>query len=78
MSAGRVLVIDDEPEMCALLEAGLGKRGFEVVSRTSGDAALALLDETDFDAIVVDVNMPGTTGFDVASWVGASPSVSVS
>ena len=29
-AAGRLLVVDDEPEMCALLEAGLAKRGFEV------------------------------------------------
>jgi two-component system response regulator AtoC len=71
-SAGRLLVVDDEPEMCALLEAGLTRRGFEVTSRTSGDAALALLDETDFDAIVVDLNMPGTSGLDVAAWVAAN------
>ena len=72
MNAGRVLVVDDEPEMCALLEAGLGKRGFEVVCRTSGDQALALLDETDFDAVVADLNMPGTSGLDVAAWVAAN------
>jgi two-component system, NtrC family, response regulator AtoC len=71
-SAGRLLVVDDEREMCALLEAGLTRRGFEVTSRTSGDAALALLDETDFDAIVVDLNMPGTSGLDVAAWVAAN------
>jgi two-component system, NtrC family, response regulator AtoC len=69
---GRLLVVDDEREMCALLETGLAKRGFEVISRTSGDAALALLDETDFDAIVVDLNMPGTSGLDVAAWVAAN------
>ena len=71
-SAGRLLVVDDELELCALLEAGLSKRGFTVTSRTSGDAALALLDETDFDAIVVDLNMPGMSGLDVASWVAAN------
>ncbi len=70
--AGRLLVVDDEPEMCALLEAGLARRGFEVTSRPSGDAALALLDESDFEAIVVDLNMPGTSGLDVAAWVAAN------
>jgi len=72
MSAGRVLVADDEPEMCALLEAGLAKRGFEVTTRSSGEAAVALLDQADFDVIVVDLNMPGTSGLDVASWVAAN------
>ena len=71
-NAGRLLVVDDELELCALLEAGLSKRGFTVTSRTSGDAALALLDEADFDAIVVDLNMPGISGLDVASWVAAN------
>jgi two-component system response regulator HydG len=69
---GRILVVDDDAEMCALLVAGLGRVGFEVTSRTSGDAALALLDATDFDAIVADLNMPGTSGLDVCSWVAAN------
>ncbi|HEY7372863.1 MAG TPA: sigma-54 dependent transcriptional regulator [Polyangia bacterium] len=72
MSAGRILVVDDDKEMCALLEAGLTKRGFEVTSRTSGDAAIALLDHADFDAIVADLNMPGTSGLDVSTWVAAN------
>jgi two-component system response regulator HydG len=72
MSAGRILVIDDDKEMCALLEAGLTKRGFEVTSRTSGDEAIALLDHADFDAIVTDLNMPGTSGLDVSTWVAAN------
>ncbi len=72
MSGGRILVIDDEAEMCALLETGLGRRGFEVTSRTSGEAALALLDEADFDAIVVDLHMPGLSGLDVSAWVSAN------
>ena len=71
---GRILVVDDESEMCALLEAGLARRGFEVVSRTSGDAALGLLDEVDFDAVVVDLHMPGISGLDVAAWVSANRS----
>ena len=74
MSGGRILVVDDESEMCALLETGLSRRGFEVTSRTSGEAALALLDEADFDAIVVDLNMPGISGLDVAAWVSANRS----
>jgi two-component system response regulator AtoC len=72
MSAGRILVVDDEREMCALLEAGLGKRGFEVASSSSGDAALAILDENDFDAVVVDLNMPGISGLDVSAWMAAN------
>jgi two-component system response regulator HydG len=70
--AGDILVVDDDPDMCALLEAALAKRGFRVVSRTSGDAAIALLDQADYDAIVADLHMPGTSGLDVCSWVAAN------
>jgi two-component system response regulator HydG len=69
VNAGRILVVDDDTEMCALLEAALGKRGFEVTSRTSGAAALTLLDDADFDAVVADLNMPVTSGLDVCAWV---------
>jgi two-component system, NtrC family, response regulator AtoC len=69
VNAGSILVVDDDAEMCALLETALGKRGFDVTSRTSGDAAIALLDDADFDAVVVDLNMPGTSGLDVCAWV---------
>ncbi|HVR61076.1 MAG TPA: sigma-54 dependent transcriptional regulator [Polyangia bacterium] len=72
MNAGRVLVVDDDPEMCALLVAGLGKSDFEVLPQTSGDAALALLETTDVDAVIADLNMKGTSGLDVCAWVGAS------
>jgi two-component system response regulator HydG len=71
-SGGSILVVDDDAEMCALLVAALGKRGFDVTSRTSGDAAIALLDDADFDAIVADLNMPGTSGLDVCTWVAAN------
>jgi two-component system response regulator AtoC len=72
MSSRRILIVDDDAEMCALLDTGLTKRGFEVTSRTSGDLAITLLDQSDFDAIVADVNMPGTSGLDVCSWVAAN------
>ena len=67
MSAGRILVVDDDARCAPCSRPACGKRGFEVTSRTSGDAALALLDRRDFDAIVADLNMPGHTGLECAS-----------
>jgi two-component system response regulator AtoC len=72
VTAGNILVVDDDAEMCALLVAALGKRGFDVTTRTSGDAAIALLDDADFDAVVADLNMPGTSGLDVCAWVSSN------
>ena len=47
-------------------------RGFEVTSRTSGRRRWRCWIEADFDAIVVDLNMPGISGLDVAAWVAAN------
>jgi two-component system, NtrC family, response regulator AtoC len=53
----RVLIVDDDQALCETLEAGLVRRELEVTWRTSGDQALALLDEGDFDVIVTDLRM---------------------
>jgi two-component system response regulator AtoC len=53
----RVLIVDDDQALCETLEAGLVRRELQVTWRTSGDLALALLDEGDFDVIVTDLRM---------------------
>jgi two-component system response regulator HydG len=59
---GRVLVVDDDHEMCELLRTQLGRRGFEVAVNASADEALARLAGDDFDALVTDVRMRGIDG----------------
>ncbi|HEY0711621.1 MAG TPA: sigma-54 dependent transcriptional regulator [Polyangia bacterium] len=58
----RVLVVDDEPAMCALLAEQLGRRGFAVVTSASVDEALGILRGDAFDVVVADHNLPGKTG----------------
>jgi DNA-binding response OmpR family regulator len=58
----RVLIIDDEPSICRALEIALGRAGFEPVISRSGDAALALLRERHFDAMLVDLRIPDLRG----------------
>lgn len=58
----RILVIDDEPQLRALLETALGRDGHSV--RTAGSAAQAERDGLDWaDVILLDVMMPGEDGF---------------
>src|SRR5215813_2568914 len=59
---GRVLIVDDEREMCELLRQGLTRRGFATVERTSAAEAFALIEAEDFDAVVTDLNMRGMNG----------------
>jgi two-component system NtrC family sensor kinase len=58
----RVLVVDDEPELCDLMREVLESAGFEVASAESGAVALELLREARFDAIVSDLRMPDIDG----------------
>jgi PAS domain S-box-containing protein len=63
---GRVLLVDDMPDVLVTTSAFLRKAGFEVVQRDSGDRALALLSAGErFDALVTDYAMPGLSGVDV-------------
>src|SRR5262245_41262906 len=63
--ARRVLIIDDDRAMCDLLEADLGDRGFEVVTRAAAADALALLATRDFDVVLTDLNLGGMTGIEL-------------
>ena len=70
--AGRVLVVDDERDMCELLELGLKKRGFRVTWRTGGEDAFTLVGTEDFDAVITDLNMKGLGGIDLCTRIVAN------
>jgi DNA-binding NtrC family response regulator len=61
----RILVIDDERDMCELLEESLGRGGYHVTWRTRGDEGLDLLRDQDFDVIITDINLDGQSGLDL-------------
>jgi two-component system, OmpR family, response regulator PrrA len=57
-----ILVVDDEPNMRAMLELGLSQHGFDVTSAADGAQALEHVRAGTFDAIVLDVMMPRIDG----------------
>ena len=61
----RVLVVDDDTEMCRLLEVTLGKKGYTVDARTTAPEAFDLLTATDYDVVVSDLNMKGMSGLEL-------------
>jgi len=64
-----ILLVDDQPANLDALEATLATTGCRfVLARTADEALLALLDQ-DFAAIVLDVMMPGMSGFDLATMI---------
>ncbi|MGH7539886.1 MAG: response regulator [Gemmatimonadota bacterium] len=62
---GRVLVVDDEPDVLLLCRLNLQQHGHDVVEASDGRAALRLAREERPDVIVLDLMMPGMTGFEV-------------
>ncbi len=60
-----ILVVEDDPEMGALVERGLRGEGHEVTLVTDGVAALVAARSTAFDAAAIDVMLPEMTGFEV-------------
>jgi two-component system, OmpR family, response regulator len=61
----RVLVVEDEPKMAGLIRRGLGEEGYSADIAATGDDALWMAEATDYDAIVLDVLLPGRDGFEV-------------
>ena len=60
-----VLIADDDPDICYLLELHLGRAGHEVLSTFNGAQALEVYADRDVDICVLDVSMPDKSGLDV-------------
>jgi CheY-like chemotaxis protein/nitrogen-specific signal transduction histidine kinase len=69
----RVLIVDDEPALTALIAQQLQPLGVQSVQVHSGAEALTRLRSERFDAMTLDVLMPGMNGFDVLEAVRADP-----
>ncbi len=60
----RILLVDDDAALSETLELDLVRRGYGVQCRRSAAAALAAMQESEFDVIVTDLRMPETNGID--------------
>jgi len=61
----KVLITDDEPDVREFIKAVLEDDGYEFVTAADGEAALAAVKEHKPDLVILDVQMPGKTGFEV-------------
>ena len=69
----RILVIDDDAAVHSLLDAHLTALGYSVACTYSGAEGLAAAQQSTFDVIILDLMMPGLTGFDVADSLKNDP-----
>jgi two-component system, OmpR family, KDP operon response regulator KdpE len=77
MSAGRILVVDDEPQIRRIMRTTLTGAGYEVEDAKSGEEALAKLREYHPDLVLLDMNMPGMGGLDACREIRAGANVGI-
>jgi two-component system KDP operon response regulator KdpE len=77
MSSGRILVVDDEPQIRRVLRATLTGHGYEFYEARTGEEALDAIRANRFDLILLDVNMPGIGGLEACRAIRSGSEVSI-
>lgn len=68
-----ILIVDDDPDALSILETFLHSRGHDVHGATGGEQALAQLEGLHPEVVILDVMMPGISGWDVARRIRRHP-----
>jgi len=77
IAAAKILVVDDTPHNVKLLADILGMKGYAVSTATNGEEALAKVAADQPDLILLDIMMPGLSGYDVCNRLRADPATSL-
>lgn len=77
MSAGRILVVDDDPQIRRVMRVTLTGQGYEVDDAKSGEIALDRIREERFDLVLLDMNMPGIGGLETCRQIRSDSEVAV-
>ncbi|MCM8525344.1 MAG: response regulator [Lentisphaeraceae bacterium] len=73
LAGSKILIVDDQPLSIKLMEALLKQKGFQTTSANSGIEALNYLKENTPDLVMLDVMMPGMSGFEVSEIMRKEP-----
>ena len=69
----KILVVDDEPNIVLSLEFLMKQQGYAVRSAVDGDSAMKEVERDPPDIVLLDVSMPGRSGFEVCEAIRANP-----
>jgi two-component system KDP operon response regulator KdpE len=64
MNSGKIMVVDDDPQIRRVLRTALVAQGYEAIDARNGEEALDMLKEQKADLVILDVNMPGMNGLE--------------
>ncbi len=65
MALGKILIVDDDTNICELLRLYIEKEGFEAAIATDGETALKMFDASEPDLVLLDIMLPGLDGWQV-------------
>jgi len=77
VSAARILVVDDEPQIRRIMRTTLTSAGYEVDDAKTSEEALAKVRDYRPDLVLLDINMPGMGGLPACKEIRADPNVAV-
>jgi two-component system KDP operon response regulator KdpE len=77
MSSGRILVVDDDPQIRRVLKVTLSGQGFEIDDAKDGETALEKLRQRRFDLVLLDINMPGMSGLEVCRTIRTTSEIAL-
>jgi two-component system KDP operon response regulator KdpE len=75
--SGRILIVDDEPQIRRVLRTALTGRDYEVHEAKTGEEALLAIREQRFDLVLLDVNMPGIGGLEACREMRSTSEVAI-
>jgi len=77
LSAGRILVVDDDPQIRRVMRVTLTGQGYEVDDAKDGEAALDKVRDHRFDLVLLDMNMPGVGGLETCRAIRGQSDVAI-
>jgi two-component system KDP operon response regulator KdpE len=77
LSAGRILVVDDQPQMRRFMRSTLTSAGYEIDDAKTGEEALMKVREFHPDLVLLDINMPGMGGLDTCREIRTGTSIAI-
>ena len=64
-----IVIVDDDKDIGEILEIALQKEGYNVIVFSNSEKAMAYLYENTYDMVIVDIMMPGLTGYDICEHI---------
>src|SRR5512144_2591584 len=74
---GKILIVEDDPNIRKLVRVNLIKRGYTVKEAADSSQALSLFQEEPVDLVLLDLVLPGLSGVDICTWMRARSDVPI-